>query len=63
MDSQPERNHGNVVTGGPGQARWQLVDWTRRQLVERAVPHLWINLEEQLGSETDLSTQCSSLGK
>ena len=32
MDSRPERNHGNVVTGGPGQARWQLVDWTAPRL-------------------------------
>ena len=56
MGSWVERTGGQAATGRPGQARWWLVDW--------AVPHLHaINWEEQLGSETDRTTQGSSAGK
>ena len=45
---------GKAVAGGPGETA--IVDW---------VVHIrvWINLEEQLGSEADHTTQDSSAGK
>ena len=47
-------------TGSQGRKdAWQCCGWWTRW------SHIcvWINLEEQLGSETDCATQCSSLGK
>ena len=65
MGSQAERTRGKVVAGGPGWVKWRLEDrgqqgsswWSGR-------PHIpmLMNGEEQLGSETDHTTQSSSVG-
>ena len=39
MGSQVERTHSKAAAGGPGQARWQLAEQERWQLVDWAVPH------------------------
>ena len=39
MGSRVERTRDKAVVGGPGRAKWQLVDPERWQLMELAVPH------------------------
>ena len=39
MHNRVERTPGKVVAGGLGQARLQLAELARRQLVEQVVPH------------------------
>ena len=56
MSSQGRENCGKVVAGGQGWARWQLVEWWSHICVQ-------INQEEQLGCNTDHTTQGSSMGK
>ena len=49
MGSQVERTHSKAAAGGPGQARWQLAEQERWQLVDWAVPH---SLVDKLGGTT-----------
>ena len=46
MGSQVERTHSKAAAGGPGQARWQLADPVRWQLVEWVVPQSRVDKPE-----------------
>ena len=56
MGSLAERTLGEAMAGGPGGqgSCW----WSRWSYI-----HVWIDQEEQLGSETDCTTQGSRMGK
>ena len=65
LTKELKKKHLSRQVGGMEESNWGRGYKARRQLANWAVSHIcvWINQEEQLGSETDRTTQGSGVGK